>query len=105
MDLNGVQLDLEQRFYILGLSPNAARLSVRFFYENSFGNILTRLAEHYERMEVIRPSWEKREYLGIRDMLDQTVNPNAKDKDAGSRDGIPGAPGSPFWRTLSSRPL
>lgn len=80
MDLNGVQLDLEQRFYILGLSPNAARLSVRFFYENSFGNILTRLAEHYERMEVIRPSWEKREYLGIRDMLDQTVNPNAKDR-------------------------
>ena len=43
MDLNGVQLDLEQRFYILGLFPNAARLSVRFFYENSFGNILTRL--------------------------------------------------------------
>ena len=39
MDLNGVQLDLEQRFYILGLSPNAARLSVRFFYENSFGNL------------------------------------------------------------------
>ena len=31
-------------------------------------------------MEVIRPSWEKREYLGIRDMLDQTVNPNAKER-------------------------
>ena len=36
----GNELDPEQRFYVLGLAPNAARLSVRFFYENSFGNIL-----------------------------------------------------------------
>ena len=29
----GNELDPEQRFYVLGLAPNAARLSVRFFYE------------------------------------------------------------------------
>lgn len=31
------------RFHVLGLSPNAARLSVRFYWEDSFGA----LAEHY----------------------------------------------------------
>ncbi|MDO1581115.1 type I-C CRISPR-associated protein Cas8c/Csd1 [Rhizobium oryzicola] len=31
------------RFYVLGLAPNAARLSVRFFWEGSFGE----LAENY----------------------------------------------------------
>lgn len=31
------------RFHVLGLSPNAARLSVRFYWEDSFGV----LAEHY----------------------------------------------------------
>lgn len=76
----GDELDMEQKFYVLGLAPNAARLSVRFFYENSFGNILKNTSEHYKRMEVIRPAWETRQYLGIRDMLYETVNKNSKDK-------------------------
>jgi len=33
------------RFYILGLAPNAARLSIRFFLEDDFG----KLAENYQR--------------------------------------------------------
>ena len=28
-------LDMEKRFYILGLAPNAARLAVRFFYRTA----------------------------------------------------------------------
>lgn len=76
----GDELDMEQKFYVLGLAPNAARLSVRFFYENSFGNILKNTSEHYKRMEVVRPAWETRQYLGIRDMLYETVNKNSKDK-------------------------
>lgn len=76
----GDELDMEQRFYVLGLAPNAARLSVRFFYENSFGNILKNISEHYERMEIIRPKWEQKEYLSVREMLFETVNKNSKDK-------------------------
>jgi CRISPR-associated protein Csd1 len=33
------------RFYVLGLAPNAARISIRFYFEDSFG-VLTR---HYQR--------------------------------------------------------
>lgn len=37
--MNGV------RFYVLGLSPNAARLSVRFWWESDFGSLVA----HYQR--------------------------------------------------------
>lgn len=79
-ELQEINLDPEQECYLLGLSPNAARLSVRFFYYNSFGEILENLRKHYERMEMVQPSWETRNYLGITDMLQETVNQKAKDK-------------------------
>lgn len=79
-DLNDIQLNSEQKFYILCLAPNAARLSVRFFYQDSFGNLIKNLSKHYERMEIIQPSWEENAFLGIRRMLDETVNQKAKDK-------------------------
>lgn len=73
-------LDIEQRFYILGLAPNAARLSVRFFYQDSLGNILDNFSSHYQRMALIAPAWESREFLGIWQMLNETVNQKSKDK-------------------------
>lgn len=82
VDVDDIKLNPEQKFYILCLAPNAARLSVRFFYENSYGNILKNLAKHYERMRIVRPSWEEREYLGIKEMLDETVNQKLKEKTA-----------------------
>lgn len=36
----------ETPFYILGLAPNAARLSVRFYRESDFGELLGNLAAH-----------------------------------------------------------
>lgn len=80
IDIDGMELDINQRFYILGLAPNAARLSVRFFYENSFGNILKNIQKHYFRMNIIKPSWEEQEYLGVGGMLYETVNQKSKDK-------------------------
>ena len=38
------------------------------------------LAAHYERMSIVKPSWENCELMGIRDMLAETVNQNSKDK-------------------------
>lgn len=80
VDLEDIQLDLEQQFYILCLAPNAARLSVRFFYQNTFGNILKNIEKHYKRMEIVLPTWGNLEYLGVQKMLDETVNQKSKDK-------------------------
>ena len=73
-------LDMEKRFYILGLAPNAPRLAVRFFYQDSFGNILKHIKEHYDRMEIVRPAADAVEYLGIWRMLQETVNKKSRDK-------------------------
>ena len=78
--VDDIELNPAQKFYILCLAPNAARLSVRFFYQNSFGNIMKNLAQHYERMKIIRPSGVDYEYLGVDDMLKATANLNSKDK-------------------------
>lgn len=43
------------RFYILGLAPNAARLSVRFWYDGTFGDLERRLREHWQDMAITPP--------------------------------------------------
>jgi CRISPR-associated protein Csd1 len=40
------------RFYILGLSPNNARLAVRYWHEDNFGDFITRVARHHIDMEI-----------------------------------------------------
>lgn len=80
VDFQEEKLDPNMDFYILGLSPNAARLSVRFFLHNTFRGFLEHIQAHYRRLEIIRPSYDKFETLPIWKLLDETVNQNARDK-------------------------
>ena len=73
-------VDPNRPFYILGLAPNAARLSVRFFLRDSFGKLMENVNEHYERMEIVRPAYENFAYLPLWAMLRETVNLNSRDK-------------------------
>lgn len=47
------------RFHVLGLAPNAARLSVRYWLEDSFESFATRLAAHHAalRIEPLPRDW------------------------------------------------
>lgn len=56
--MGAAHIDSDVRFYILGLSPNVSRLSVRFLYVDPFGCLVERLAQHYADMTVDLPSWE-----------------------------------------------
>lgn len=73
-------ISIDQQFYILGLAPNAARIAVRFFYQDSFGNILKNIKEHYDRMEIIKPAGDTMQYLGVWRMLLETANKKSRDK-------------------------
>ena len=75
-----VPLDSRTPFYILGLSPNASRLSVRFFLQGTFGDFAANLARHQERLNIIRPSFDQRETLSAYSLLKETANPNSRDK-------------------------
>jgi len=52
--------DLPQgvRFFVLGLAPNAARLSVRFYIEDDFGEIAERYLRHLDRLRIDPPPRE-----------------------------------------------
>ena len=58
MKWDNVPLNPENRFYILGLAPNASRLSVRFFLRDSFGAFVKHYQEHQERLNIVRPSFD-----------------------------------------------
>lgn len=51
-------LDPNRPFYILGLAPNAARLSVRFFLRDTFGNLMRNVNDHYERLEIVGAKYD-----------------------------------------------
>lgn len=74
-------LDPDMDFYILGLAPNAARLSVRFFLHNQFGSILQNVQAHYDRLEIVKPPFEKFEALPVWKLLSETVNQNSREKE------------------------
>ena len=78
VDWDGERLDPDTRFYVLGLAPNAARLSVRFFWQNSFGTLARNVANHYERLEIVQPAFDKRPTLPVGALLRETVNLNAR---------------------------
>lgn len=44
--------NLETRFYVLGLSPNAARLSVRFWYVSTLREMLEHLQQHMQDLQI-----------------------------------------------------
>lgn len=66
-DFEGIPLDGTQPFYVLGLAPNAARVSVRFFLRGTFGDYMKRLNVHLERLEIQRPEFAqgKRSVWGL----------------------------------------
>lgn len=73
-------LDRDRPFYILGLAPNAARLSVRFFLRNSFGEFLKNVQNHYDRIEIVKPAYDSFNTLPLWKLLGETVNQKSKDK-------------------------
>lgn len=75
-----VPLNSSVPFYILGLTPNTSRLSVRFFLQGTFGDFAANLARHQERLNIIRPSYDTRETLSAYSLLKEIANSKSRDK-------------------------
>ncbi len=82
VSFNDKLLQPSNKFYILGLSPNAARVSVRFFLANTFGYFLKNIAWFYQHLEIAKPSYDTKEILPLWQILQETANKNSKDKSA-----------------------
>ncbi|KLT08343.1 hypothetical protein M785_10950, partial [Neisseria gonorrhoeae MU_NG20] len=52
------ELSPNTRFYILGLAPNAARISVRFWLDTTFGQLAENLAHHWQDLALEPCAWK-----------------------------------------------
>jgi CRISPR-associated protein Csd1 len=67
------EIDPDMSFYILGLAPNAARLSIRFWQESSLGDLLEKIGQHYKRLNIVRQFDSEPEFPPLWRLLVQTA--------------------------------
>jgi CRISPR-associated protein Csd1 len=75
-----VGIDQEIRFFILGLSPNAARIAVRFWYVCTVGQLKEKIGQHFRDLQIQKGRDTDSEFPGIWRLLRETVNQKASDK-------------------------
>ena len=76
-------LDPSTKFYVLGLSPNAARIAIRFWYAGTVGAIADNIYQHFQDLNMVKSNNEWRR-IDLRSLLrsialrekDENVIPN-----------------------------
>ncbi len=69
-----------QHVYFLGLTPNAARISVRFFLRDSLAHFAAHIRAHEQALEIIRPSFDARARLCVWDLARETARRSSDGK-------------------------
>ncbi|MEK0315031.1 type I-C CRISPR-associated protein Cas8c/Csd1 [Cohnella sp. 56] len=74
------QLDLNEnvRIYLLGLSTNKTRVVIRYFYVNTFGQLVKKFRQHYADIYVEGPTWEPKHPSINQIMLETAVRRESK---------------------------
>lgn len=76
-----LKTSLDDRFYILGLAPNSARIAVVYWSECSLKEFAGTILRHFNDMEIIDTRKDGKPYMGIKDML-AAVTLNGKQSEA-----------------------
>ena len=69
----------DTKFFVLGLSPNAARISVRFWMADTFGRLAARVGRHWRDLRLEPDPWGGRR-PSARRLLDLTAPPASREK-------------------------
>ncbi|MCH9276344.1 type I-C CRISPR-associated protein Cas8c/Csd1 [Bifidobacterium amazonense] len=77
-DFDGIHLAPDEEFHVLALSPNSARLSVRFYLTNTFGAFARNIERHYRDLEIRRPKYDTTTFMSTWRLLNQTIRPQSK---------------------------
>ena len=65
-------------FYVLGLAPNASRISIRFWYEGCVRDLKEKIAQHFEDIKIVRTPHD-REFLSLFQLLVSTATEEKAD--------------------------
>ena len=76
-----LRTSLDDKFYILGLAPNSARIAVTYWSELPLKKFSARILRHFEDMEIADTRKEKKPYMGLRSIL-AAVTLGGKSSDA-----------------------
>lgn len=60
---------LDDKFYILGLAPNSARIAVVYWSETTLKDFAEKILRHFSDMEIHDTRKDKRPYMGIREII------------------------------------
>jgi CRISPR-associated protein Csd1 len=76
-----IKTTTEDKFYILGLAPNAARIAVIYWAEIPLKEFAGKICKHFDDMTVMDTRSEKKPYMSLRNIL-STVTLGGKSSDA-----------------------
>ncbi|MBX3644997.1 MAG: type I-C CRISPR-associated protein Cas8c/Csd1 [Rubrivivax sp.] len=63
----------DNRFFVLGLAPNAARIALRFWHAAPLVDIAERVRRWFDDLALVRPSFERDEHPALRTLLRAVV--------------------------------
>lgn len=75
-------LDPATRFYVLGLAPNAARLSVRFFFQDAFQEAIAKIMRHYADLQIEKEFDNQPTWIPLYQLLGETYSKKSSEKKA-----------------------
>ena len=71
---------LDDKFYILGLAPNSARIAVVYWSETTLKDFAEKILRHFSDMEIHDTRKDKKPYMGIREIISSvTIGGNMSD--------------------------
>ena len=76
-----IKTTTEDKFYVLGLAPNAARIAVIYWAEIPLKEFAGKICKHFDDMTVMDTRSEKKPYMSLRNIL-STVTLGGKASDA-----------------------
>lgn len=75
--------DAQVRFFVLGLAPNAARLSVRFWWTDTLGHLLDNVGQHQRDLELVTDFPSRPAYPSLWALVNETRPKDADGKSIG----------------------
>ena len=64
-----LKTSLDDKFYILGLAPNSARIAVTYWSEMHLKEFAALILRHFEDMDIVDTRKERKPYVGLHSML------------------------------------
>ena len=64
-----LETGLDDKFYILGLAPNSARIAVVYWSETTLKDFAEKILKHFCDMEIHDTRKDKKPYMGIREII------------------------------------